>query len=90
MVQKHLKKKEHELEDAIGEGKLASGFKNHTLKSQPGKVVNVQITQKSATCIPGELSLGLDFISNEWLQESILDVLLKRKLECGRGISAYS
>jgi FKBP-type peptidyl-prolyl cis-trans isomerase 2 len=64
-----LKKKEHELEDVTGKGKLASGFNNHILKSQAGKVINVSITQNSATGILGELSLGLDFISNGWVQE---------------------
>ena len=31
-----MKKKEQELEDATGKGKLASGFNRHALKSQSG------------------------------------------------------
>jgi hypothetical protein len=41
MVQKYLKKKEHELEDSTGKGKVASGFNIQAFKSQSGYVVNV-------------------------------------------------
>jgi hypothetical protein len=64
LAQKHLKKKEHELQDVTGKDKLVSGFNSHFLKSQSGKVINASVIQNWTTGIPGKLSLGLDFISN--------------------------